>query len=142
MNTQIEAVKKAAAMLREVFPDAPVGITIWTGDDVEVKWHGTRTYAEAVAWYRSLGIRTREKTPFDSYTQLDGELDGIRFTTFPNELPPTCKKVKITERVPKTQTVVTDEFVEVTREVVQCGPDPDEIAVGATQQPQPEPTSV
>lgn len=140
MNKQVEAVNKAIAILREAFPGAPVSLSIYS-TWAQVLWHGTSTYAEAVEWYRSLGCKTREKHPFDTYTQLDGEAHGIKWSTFPNELPPTCRKVKKVERVPKTKTVETGEFIEIEREVVECGPDPDEIAAQASQ-PQPEPATV
>lgn len=140
MNPQIDAVKKAAAILREAFPHGHISLTVARNDELSVAWFGCTTYAAATEWFRSLGCGKREKRPYDTYTSIRAvSPEGIEFTTYPDELPPTCRKVTITERVPKTQTVVTDEYVDVTRTVVECGPDPDEIVA---QQSQPQPASL
>jgi len=136
MNPQVEAVKIAVAILKSAFPGEIVGLQIGLGDP-SFNYHGTKTYAEATEWLRSVGCSTREKHPFQTYTQLTGQSEGISWTTYPDELPPTCRKVTKTERIPKTKTVETGEFIEIAREVVECGPDPDEIAA-AVEQPQPE----
>lgn len=140
MNPQVEAVKKAVAILREAFPRDHISLNVARDNDISLSWFGCKTYAASTEWFRSLDCGIRSKRPNDTYTVISAKSpDGIEWTTFPDELPPTCRKIKKVERVPKTQTVETGEFIEVTREVVECGPDPDEIVA---QQSQPEPESV
>jgi hypothetical protein len=128
MNPQVKAVQEAAAILRAAFPTEHVSLEVSADNQLSVHWFGCKTYADATVWLRSLNCGTRHKTPQETYTAINAvSPEGIRWATFPDELPPTCRKVKKIERVPKTQTITTGEFVEIEREVVECGPDPDEI---------------
>lgn len=128
MNPQVQAVKQAVEILRAAFPNAD-GLNLqwfdWDGTSLSV--HGIKTYEEATVFFRDLNIQRREKTPYQNYTQIEGRTDDILFRCYPDELPPTCRKVKRIERVPKTQTVETGEFIEIEREVVECGPEPEAV---------------
>lgn len=130
MNPRIHGLKELLREIRELFPEAryiSMSTRVETeGADVieEISLHlhnENNTYAKASQLMRDLGIEDREKHVYDTYTQLDGEVDGVKVTTFPDELPPTCRKVTITEKIPKTQTVDTGEFIEVTKTIIQCG---------------------
>ena len=118
---QIEAVRRAAKILREAFAGGHFSLMIYAEDSIQFAYHGCKTYASATEWFRSLGAGVRRKQVYDNYTELTGTVGDITFIAYPDELPPTCRKVKKIERVPKTQTVETGEFIEITREVIECG---------------------
>lgn len=123
--TPTEEIKAMAARLREMFPGNSVSLTSnsYPGCEptAEIVYHGPKTYAEATDWFRSLGIQNRRKTLCNTYTQLSGVADGVEFRTYPDELPPTCRVEKYIEKIPKTETVTTEEFIEVERTRIVCG---------------------
>jgi len=126
--TPIEEIKAMAARLRELFPNGLVTLQTSFPDSltmpmVELNYHGVQTYDSATEWMRSMGVHKREKAPYTTYTYLKGSVDGVQICTYPNELPPTCRVEKYIEKVPKTQVVTTDEFVEIERTRVVCGND-------------------
>lgn len=126
MTDTIERIKAIAQQLREVFPGTSVQLSVdQFGDAVSVSYHGTRTYHEAEEWFRALGIQRRDKRVWPTYTALTGERDGVQFTTYPDELPPCCRKIEKIERIPKIETKETGEFVEIKRMVIECGPQSD-----------------
>lgn len=116
----VEETKELARRLRELFPNAHVCLTCSSDGTNTVSYFGKKTYAEATEWLRELGAGKREKKVSQSYSAIDGKVGEITFTAFMSELPPTCRKVTVTERVPKTQTVETGEFIEIQREVIKC----------------------
>lgn len=103
-----------------------------TDRSTELSVHGIKTYAESTEFFRSLGIGQRKKTIYadtgiGAYTHISGCLGEVRVVTYPNELPPSCHIEKVIERVPKTQTVDTGQFIEIERQKVVCSHEPDEV---------------
>lgn len=126
MNEKIERIKSIAAKLAALFPGVFVQLGVEADGRIDLYYHGTKTYREGTEWLRSMGASKRAKTPHIAgltYTTLKGEVDGVTLTTFPDELPPSCRKVVKVERIPKVQTVETGEYIEVKREVIECGPE-------------------
>lgn len=121
---QLEAVRRATQILREAFGGRHFSLMVYGENSIQLCCHGYKTYAEATEWLRSLGAGDRDKRVHDTYTELRGRIGNLEFITYPDELPPTCRKVTKIERVPKTQTVETGEFIEITREVIECGEKP------------------
>jgi hypothetical protein len=116
---QIEKLKQIVSDLKEMFPGDAFSLGMYSGS-VEISYHGCKTYKDATEWFRSIGIRTRTKQVRETYTVVSGKLDGIIFSTYPDELPPTCKKVEYVEKIPKTETVDTGEVIEVKRTKIVC----------------------
>jgi len=123
--TPIEEIKAMAARLRELFPHGLVALNVAEFGSAKIRfdYHGVKTYESATDWMRSMGCDKREKQPNETYTVLKGTVDGVQLVTYPDELPPTCRVEKYIEKVPKTQVVTTDEFVEIERTRVVCGKD-------------------
>jgi len=122
MKTKHEKLQQIKSLIRKLFPTDHVSITLDRQDNIDISYHGCPTYSSAVAWLREWGVGDRDKHVYDTYTALTGKNEhGVRFATFPDELPPTCRKVEYVERIPKTETVTTDEFVEVKRTKIVCG---------------------
>ncbi len=119
-----DEIKAMANRLRELFPGESLVSLQTSATSLTVQSHQIKTYAEAVDWFRGLGVGVRHKQPhidLGGYTAMEGEAGGILFQCFPDELPPTCRKEKFVERIPKTQTVETGDFIEVERERIVCG---------------------
>jgi len=80
--------------------------------------------AEALRIMRELGFAISNKSILDQSSEpsyiLTNQADGFRVTCFLKGLPPTCKLVETIERIPKTQTIETGDFIEVKRMKVQC----------------------
>lgn len=137
MKTKQQQVMDLALKLKRLFPDTiAVTLEINTYSEqphAEITAHFERslsTYANATDFMRKLGAGVRNKKPYENYTVLSGAAHGITggtldVRTFPDELPPTCHKVTVKERIPKTQIVDTGEFIEVEREIVVCGDQPE-----------------
>ena len=107
-----------------MFPNGSASITTYSFmEEIQICYHGTKTYQDATGWFRSLGIQMRSKEPEQTYTRIRGKADGVEFVTYPDELPPTCHIEKYMERIPKTQIIETGEFIEVPRERIVCGQD-------------------
>lgn len=126
--SKIEQIKAIAAQLRELYPGKTVILEVDQTGGIDFTYHGTRTYAEATEFFRELGIQRREKKVYDTYTALNGTVDNVLVRTYPDELPPSCRKVKKIERIPKLETKETGEFIEIEREVIECGPEVTEVA--------------
>lgn len=121
-NPQIAAVKRAAAILRAAFGDRTVMLQAMPKyETISISVHEIATYAEGTEAMRQLGCGVRRKVPRENYTELHGESGGVTVYVYVNELPPTCRKVTKIERIPKTETRETGEFIEIEREVVVCG---------------------
>jgi hypothetical protein len=120
MNEKVKRVKEIAEELRTLFGPDSINFDV-NDSEIRLTYHGNKFYADAVAWFRELGVQKREKHVFDTYTYIKGEVDGVLFCTYPDELPPTCRKVEVIERVPRTQTVDTGEFIEIKRTKIVCG---------------------
>lgn len=84
-------------------------------------------YEVGVEVMRKLGIRKWKKEIYETWSTLGAELDGVNIIIFTDSLPPTCRLVEVVEKVPKTQTVDTGEFIEVKRMKVECN-EPKEAA--------------
>lgn len=121
MNAKIAEIKRIAAQLAALYPGCSMTLMVTQWNTVQFSYHGSKTYGEATDFFRELGIQQREKRVYPTYTAVEGETDGVTVITYPDELPPTCKKVIKIERVPKTKVVETGEFYEVAREVIECG---------------------
>lgn len=99
--------------------------------------HGCKTYQSAVGLLRSIGVGRWHKDPMadelsgpEGRTVLHASIGNIELTVFANSLPPSCRLETFTEKIPKAQTVTTDEFIEVQRTKVVCGePDSDRKAI-------------
>lgn len=121
-NQRIEILKQAAELLRQVKPlESSIEINV-NNNIVTVSAWNPGTYEQATEWLRSFGVGIRHKEPNSdgSFTSIRGEAQGIWFAAYPEGLPPTCRKEKYVERIPKQQTVETGEFIEVERERVVC----------------------
>jgi hypothetical protein len=124
-----QEVKAMAERLKQLFPDGTISLTAYSFmQEIQICYHGTKTYQEATNWFRELGIQVRSKKPETTYTRIRGKSDGVEFVTYPDELPPTCHVEKYKERVPKTQTIETGEFIEIERERIVCGQDGGNVA--------------
>ena len=125
---RIERVKEIAEEIRVLFPEVRhIQIAILP-ERIELTAHlttndcGKITYDQATDFLRTLGVGIRQKRPdVAGYTVLRGNTEGVEVVTYPDELPPSCRKVTFTERIPKQQTVDTGEFVEVDRTKIVCG---------------------
>lgn len=129
MDPRIERLQAIALELREMFPgDRLVQLSVDHEGKVDLGFHGNTTYQQATEWYRSFGIQVRQKAVRGNYTCLRGTVDNVTLVTYPDELPPSCRKVKKIERIPKLETKETGEFIEIEREVIECGPEMTEAA--------------
>lgn len=94
--------------------------------DVLIQVHGCKDYTEATAVCRHFGVGDREKVTWNDSphgrTTLRGQIaPGITLHVFSEGLPPSCRLEKIIERVPKSETRETGDFIEVERTRVVCG---------------------
>jgi hypothetical protein len=125
MTNKAEQIKELAAKLREMVADGDARVSLNTRPDcVTIDVIGVPTYAEGVDILRGLGIGKWRKSVFiDSspWSTITGFVDDVQVTVFCQSLPPTCRIEKFVERVPKTQTVESGEFIEVQRTRVVCG---------------------
>lgn len=97
-----------------------------TGDNsAQIIIHGVSSNEEGAELLRRLGIGKRNKVIVDEDTvpwhALSGQIGKHTIECFCIGLPKSCRKVTYKEKVPKTQTVDTGDFVEVTRQKVVCG---------------------
>jgi hypothetical protein len=125
--TNIETIKAAVALLRQIIPSGPAELYVAAEGAIRVSHYRPPTYKAGVEWMRSQGLGVRQKRVWDNYTSLKGESDGIEFWAFPDGLPPTCRKETYIERVPKQQTVDTGDVIEVSRMRIICGGEPKEV---------------
>ncbi len=96
---------------------------------LQINIFGFKSYEEGTAFFRQWGIGRRDKRIYndhDARTVLYGSLSkDIQVTLYCAGLPPSCRLVKKTVRVPKSETRDTGEFVEIERTEVVCGNDKD-----------------
>jgi len=131
MKDKLNALRK---LIRETFPDHKESISIHlraSNESLSVTFYGCKDYAEGTAALRAIGIGEREKQilepekddpfSFAPWTSVKGKIGDDEFSAYCDGLPPSCKKVTFTEKIPKTQTVDTGEFIEVERTKVVCG---------------------
>lgn len=94
--------------------------------DVVIAIHGLKSYAEATEVCRAFGVGDREKSTYSDMskygrTVLQGKIaKDIKLLVFSDGLPPSCRLEKTVERVPKSETKETGEFVEIERTRVVC----------------------
>lgn len=124
--TLTEELKAMADRLRVLFPETEcveLYSRSYTGPGVNI--HGIKTYSDGTEVHRRFGIQKREKQVYDDRPGgrcvLLGVVDGLAVDVFISELPPTCRIESYVEKIPKEQTVTTDEFIEVERTRVVCG---------------------
>ena len=92
--------------------------------------HGFENHKEGLEFFRLFGIQTKQKYVSGNFHTLNGQTpEGLNITAFCQGLPPTCHLEKYTERIPKAQTVTTDEFIEVERTRVVCDGDNKNITI-------------
>ena len=122
---KIAIVKRMAAELRAMFPGRCVELGANEDGRVTINMHNIPTYRLGTQILQALSVGKRMKQTHDTdgraWSVLIGEEDGVRFQVFCNTLPPTCKLERYVERVPKTQTVESGEYVEVERTRIVCG---------------------
>jgi len=119
MNSKIEQVKELITQLSAMLAGHSIQLEFRNCTHPELTIHGA-TYAQATDFMRSFGIGDRKKTITETVKYLSAIQDGIEFTAFFDDMPPTCHKEKYIERIPKTQTVETGEFIEVERDRIVC----------------------
>lgn len=127
-----QEIKQMAARLLELFPsDHSISLYARRAGNHELAIQKLPSYEAATNLLRSLGIGNRSKQvhdPADPWSVVMGDLEGLEISCYCSGLPPTCRKVKKTERLPKTQVVTTGDFVEIEREVIECGQEQDHSA--------------
>lgn len=91
--------------------------------------HDVKTYQDGIDLLRSWGVQTWRKTPWNDVpggrTSMECQVGKICVTIYANTLPPSCRLETVTEKIPKAQTITTEEFIEVQRTRVICGHDSD-----------------
>ena len=123
-----EEVKAIVARLLELFPaNNSVHLVARRSNWSDVGLHRFGSYSDATRFMQSLGIGERKKQVHQDnggWSVLAGKLSPeVEITCYINGLPPSCRKVTKIERVPKSKTVETGEYVEIEREVIECGPE-------------------
>jgi hypothetical protein len=130
MNIKIEVVKHMAEQLKQLFPGHNyIVLSVWPESLPELQILDNSTYSVATALMQELGIGDRDKEVFDAdekigsvaFTKLTGVVDGLKVSVYPTELPPSCRRETYVEKVPKTQTVDTGDFIEITKTKIVCG---------------------
>jgi hypothetical protein len=131
MNVQRikEIIEELRAELGSAPYEAPISMTLdvrnYTKNQLSL--HGFKTYSEAEAALRAIGVGKRSKGILGEHsTVLSGFIGDIEFTAFCDDLPPSCKVVSYAEKIPKQQTVDTGEFIEVSRTKIVCGQEKEE----------------
>lgn len=118
----IELLRSSRDELLRSNPEAEHGISIGGYlHNLEVDFHGVKTYADACKIMRRFGVQKWNKFPHDGSSYITGNVaEGLEISVFFDGLPPTCHKEQYVEKVPKTQTVDTGEFIEVTKTRIVC----------------------
>lgn len=110
--------------IKQTFPmHGWLSIELYRGG-LTVIFHECGDYAAASEVLRQCGQSTRQKQIFEGstpWTQVSSTLGEHRLEARGDGLPPSCKLEKYIERIPKTQTVDTGEFVDIERTKVVCG---------------------
>jgi hypothetical protein len=123
-NSKLMRVAAIARELRELFPGQETVQLYVHGDYATLTFHSVATYEAGTELMRSLEIQTRRKQIVQSGTpfcNLEAEVDGLTVSAYCHTMPPTCRLEKVVERIPKSQTVETGEYIEVERVRVVCG---------------------
>jgi hypothetical protein len=137
-TTNIEALKHAVSQLQSLLSlTSGHSIVLSVSQNacpgkpphVELSFMRCANWKEATETLRTFSRKERTKwvhgSGIDPFTVYQVEEEGIFVKAFAGGLPPTCRLETYTEKVPKTQTVTTDDFVEITRTRVVCGEDKD-----------------
>lgn len=120
------ALKGIAAQLRAMFPgEHIVELTIQGDEPPKLTLNGSFSYQEGLALLRPHLEGEWEKEIYGDagfrWTKVKAVVDGVRLEALCNGLPPSCRLVPVVKRIPKTATVDTGEFIEVTEQKVVCG---------------------
>jgi hypothetical protein len=126
MNPTAIELKSICDRLRQMFPESPY-IALYArdyGDEIGI--HSVGDYTAVTAMMQRIGIGERQKAIFGAssdkpWSVQRGDAEGIEFTAYCNNLPPSCRIETTTKRIPKTQVVDTGDFIEVQEHVVKCG---------------------
>ena len=125
---QLDKIRRLAAELSEIFPQGhSVELNVRRyGGNLAINIHGCKSYDEATEIFRRFGVGKRHKTPYADELGVRSVVQGklapdLSMTVFCEGLPPSCRLETFTERVPKTQTVESGEFIEIERTRVVCG---------------------
>ena len=119
IQTVLELIEKLKPFLE---PNHSINIDVRNYTAHEISAHGFAKYSDAVEFLQMLGVGERTKSVYpEGRTVLVGMSEGVTCRVFVDDLPPTCKLERWTEKIPKSQTVETGEFIEVERTKVVCG---------------------
>ena len=119
IQTVLEVIEKLKPFLG---PNHSVMVEVRNYGCPEIVAHGFSKYSEATEFFRLLGVGDREKSTYpEGRTVIQGMSEGVMCRAFVDDLPPTCHLERWTEKIPKSKTVETDEFIEVERTKVVCG---------------------
>lgn len=122
--TTPETIKRIAAELRALFPCAHlIELHTWPEQPPRVVINGG-DYAEGTELLRQHGLGTRSKEIYDAdfkWTKISAKADDVTIEAWADGLPPCCRIVTETVKVPKTQTVDTGDFIEIQKQRVVCG---------------------
>ena len=112
--------EEMAVAMREMFPGKTCSVGVSGSKTLTLEIHNCN-HDSATAIMREIGIGKRSKMIIQDWHVLQGNTEaGLHVTCYCSGLPPTCHLEIYTEKIPKTQTVDTGEFVEVTRTKVVC----------------------
>lgn len=120
MNRIGSMAKELEAMFPGLYPQIHVR---WQGS-FALAIHGCGDYQATTELARRLGVSERKKqvhNPDQPWFVLSGESEGIQIDLFGSGLPDSCAIVKVTEKIPKQNTVDTGEYIEVERKQIVCG---------------------
>lgn len=122
MKVKLDALQE---QIKQTFPMHQwLSVELYAGR-LTVIFHECGDYEQASDVLRQCGIQTRNKQIYNAtgspWTEVSGKIGATLLQARGDGLPPSCKLEKFTERILKTQTVDTGEFVEVERTKVVCG---------------------
>lgn len=124
-ETPAQTLERIAVELSAMFPDCSA--EVYTTPRYKKLTLHTPSYAAGVEACRLLGIPRWSKDVFESSGRqihsINAKAGEVTVCIIGEGLPPTCHLETITERVPKTKTVDTGEFIEIQRTKVVCGKD-------------------
>lgn len=95
---------------------------------IHLDFHEVGGYQNGIEMMRLMGIKTWNKSvvrPEDPFTYLSATItegeDRIYIGVYCEGLPPTCKIETIMTKIPKSETIETDDFIEIPIRKIVCG---------------------
>ena len=124
MNMQ--KIKQMAQELHDAFPGLGITLTTTANGEKGINFYGCSTYEVGIGLLRKLGVSKWEKRAFISgysgpWCTVTATVDGAELVCFCGGLPPSCRLEEYIEKVPRVETTVTDDFIEIRRQKVVCG---------------------